>query len=68
MVAIAIALHTLGAVVWVGGMFLIYVCLRPAPQRSFETANYSSLRDRARDGRGAFRDSTGLRAELLCGE
>jgi uncharacterized membrane protein len=28
--SIAIALHAVGAVVWVGGMFLIYVCLRPA--------------------------------------
>jgi uncharacterized membrane protein len=30
MTAIALALHILGAVVWVGGMFAIYVCLRPA--------------------------------------
>src|SRR3954463_9648980 len=30
MTALAIALHILGAVVWVGGMFLLYVCLRPA--------------------------------------
>jgi uncharacterized membrane protein len=28
--ALAIALHAFGAVVWVGGMFAIYVCLRPA--------------------------------------
>ena len=28
--ALAIALHVFGAVVWVGGMFAIYVCLRPA--------------------------------------
>lgn len=28
--AIAIVLHVFGAVVWVGGMFVIYVCLRPA--------------------------------------
>jgi uncharacterized membrane protein len=28
--AFALALHILGAVVWVGGMFAIYVCLRPA--------------------------------------
>ena len=28
--AIAVALHIFGAVVWVGGMFAIYVCLRPA--------------------------------------
>jgi uncharacterized membrane protein len=30
MTAIAVALHALGAIVWVGGMFAIYVCLRPA--------------------------------------
>ena len=30
MTAVALALHIFGAVVWVGGMFLIYVCLRPA--------------------------------------
>ena len=30
MIGIAIALHVLSAVVWVGGMFLLYVCLRPA--------------------------------------
>ena len=30
MTAIALAVHILGAVVWVGGMFAIYVCLRPA--------------------------------------
>jgi uncharacterized membrane protein len=29
-VAVALALHIFGAVVWVGGMFSIYVCLRPA--------------------------------------
>jgi uncharacterized membrane protein len=29
MTAVALALH-IGAVVWVGGMFAIYVCLRPA--------------------------------------
>ena len=29
-IAIAIAVHTLAAVVWVGGMFFAYVCLRPA--------------------------------------
>ena len=28
--SIAVTLHVLGAVVWVGGMFLLYVCLRPA--------------------------------------
>jgi uncharacterized membrane protein len=27
---IALALHILGAVIWVGGMFAAYVCLRPA--------------------------------------
>jgi len=28
--AFALALHIFGAVVWIGGMFAIYVCLRPA--------------------------------------
>ena len=28
--AVALALHILGAVVWVGGMFAAYLCLRPA--------------------------------------
>ena len=30
MLAIALALHILSAVVWVGGMFAAYMCLRPA--------------------------------------
>jgi uncharacterized membrane protein len=30
MTAVALAGHIFGAVVWVGGMFAIYVCLRPA--------------------------------------
>ena len=30
MTALALVLHVLGAVVWVGGMFAAYVCLRPA--------------------------------------
>src|SRR6516165_6366481 len=30
MTAIALAMHIFGSVVWVGGMFAIYVCLRPA--------------------------------------
>jgi uncharacterized membrane protein len=30
MTAIALALHIFGAVVWVGGMFAAYMCLRPA--------------------------------------
>src|SRR5207253_8229274 len=30
MTTVALAVHILGAVVWVGGMFAIYVCLRPA--------------------------------------
>ena len=30
MTAVALAAHIFGAVVWVGGMFAIYVCLRPA--------------------------------------
>ena len=28
--SIAIALHTLAAILWVGGMFFAYVCLRPS--------------------------------------
>ena len=28
--AIALAVHVLSAVVWVGGMFVIYLCVRPA--------------------------------------
>ena len=30
MTTIVLSLHILGAVIWVGGMFAIYVCLRPA--------------------------------------
>lgn len=30
MLATALTLHILGAVVWVGGMFAAYMCLRPA--------------------------------------
>jgi uncharacterized membrane protein len=30
---IAIMLHLLGAVVWIGGMFFAYLCLRPAASR-----------------------------------
>jgi uncharacterized membrane protein len=30
MTALAIALHVIAAVVWVGGMFAAYMCLRPA--------------------------------------
>lgn len=30
MTALALTLHILGAVVWVGGMFAAYMCLRPA--------------------------------------
>jgi uncharacterized membrane protein len=30
MTAVALALHILGAVVWAGGMFAAYMCLRPA--------------------------------------
>ncbi len=29
MISLAIIFHILSAVIWVGGMFLIYVCLRP---------------------------------------
>jgi uncharacterized membrane protein len=37
MVAVALVAHIFGAVIWVGGMFAIYVCLRsplPDPQAS----------------------------------
>jgi len=34
---IAIALHVLAAVIWVGGMFFAYVCLRPAATQLLET-------------------------------
>lgn len=30
MTTIALSFHILGAVIWVGGMYAIYVCLRPA--------------------------------------
>ncbi len=30
MTAVALAVHIFGAVIWIGGMFTIYVCLRPA--------------------------------------
>jgi uncharacterized membrane protein len=30
MTAIALSLHILGAVIWAGGMFAAYMCLRPA--------------------------------------
>ena len=29
-ITLALAFHILGTVVWVGGMFAAYVCLRPA--------------------------------------
>ncbi|WP_455366579.1 DUF4149 domain-containing protein [Kaarinaea lacus] len=29
MIAIALSLHMLGAIIWVGGMFFAYMCLRP---------------------------------------
>jgi hypothetical protein len=32
-IILALAFHILGAVIWVGGMFAAYVCLRPAPAR-----------------------------------
>jgi uncharacterized membrane protein len=40
MIAVALVLHVLSAIIWIGGMFFAYVCLRPvaaalleAPQR-----------------------------------
>ena len=35
---IAIALHVLAAIIWIGGMFFAYVCLRPAASQMFEPA------------------------------
>ena len=45
MSAVALAAHIFAAVTWVGGMFVIYVCLRPAlatlemPQRFRSTSH-----------------------------
>lgn len=33
MLALALSLHLLSAVIWVGGMFFAYVCLRPVAAR-----------------------------------
>jgi len=51
MTSIALALHILAAVIWIGGMFTIYVCLRPAlgaleasPQRlALATATFAKF-------------------------
>ena len=37
--ALLISLHTLAAVIWVGGMFFAYVCLRPAAGQALEPPN-----------------------------
>ena len=34
--AISVSLHILAVVIWVGGMFFAYVCLRPAAQYTLE--------------------------------
>ena len=36
MIKIVLAFHNLGAVIWVGGLFAAYMCLRPAA-RELET-------------------------------
>lgn len=35
-IAFALALHTLAAVIWVGGMFFAYLCLRPVAAATLE--------------------------------
>ena len=59
--ALAFVLHILGAVVWVGGMFAIYTCLRPAlvtlePVRRehYRRANNDCARECGLRGRLAF--------------
>jgi len=42
-VSIALALHVLSAVIWVGGMFFAYVCLRPAAAALLEPADRLKL-------------------------
>ena len=41
--AIAVTLHILGAVIWVGGMFFAYMALRPAAAASLEPAQRLAL-------------------------
>lgn len=36
MLRVLLTLHTLAAVIWVGGMFFMQVCLRPAAQQALE--------------------------------
>ena len=36
MIAIALSLHMLGAIIWVGGMFFAYMCLRPVAANLLE--------------------------------
>ena len=43
LVSVFIAVHILSAVVWVGGMFFAYVCLRPAAASVLEPAQRLSL-------------------------
>jgi uncharacterized membrane protein len=63
MTILALALHILGAIVWVGGMFAIYMCLRPArgtlepPQRLRRLAARRAGAALDRGGGGADRGS-----------
>lgn len=43
MIAVALAIHVLGAVIWVGGMFFAYVCLRPVAASLLEPPQRLSL-------------------------
>jgi hypothetical protein len=62
MTAVALAVHIFGAVIWVGGMFAIYVCLRPAlgiarfgPARAGTSRRREHVNDPARDHGSGFR-------------
>ena len=41
--SVTLALHVIAAVVWVGGMFFAYLCLRPSAARLLEPAQRLSL-------------------------
>jgi uncharacterized membrane protein len=43
--AIAICLHLLAAIVWVGGMFFAYLCLRPSLPEALEPPQIARLLD-----------------------
>lgn len=42
-IALALTLHLIAAVIWVGGMFFAYVCLRPVAAQLFEPDNRLKL-------------------------